>query len=633
MADSNIEQLLKQILGTKLGKDMRQAIHDGIEQCYEDGKAGATDLVAREQIANLVAMNNPTEGNSELQDIRVGFDGTTYDSAGEAVRNSAKKLDSRIQHNIMSEESYIDRVVDLSLIPFEIGTYGISNGAAISDGDHIRSVEKIPVPNKYYFKPLMPIYILYYDDENEYLSYELFGETDDDYIEQTLTPPDTAVWMNIVIGNASYDTTLNNVNNMVFHVYGKEYERGLSSIEIDISQGVVDSPELNVTKDDKIVARMPYNTKGTLHLYKNGLLIESYSVPWNDYLVVENGKSFDFITLTSKSISTNLKNSIMIGGSKERSSISFDENQTQTYGSEDTETTSDQHYITNPTDIYFMIRFPRNRLYSFSTGLDPVTPAFLWSSGILRLPNTYKHLGKKTPIAFFTHGTSGWVGTGAVQSQFNRCMFLIDNGIACFDINGWKGCYGGELPPSDRTNGQNMGNPSACACAHKAFEYIKSIYNVEEKCLVFANSMGGLLALNYANNYRGDILGCFLLYPVTDLKKQAWDNPWNDYCHSNIVDFYLMPSDTWDEKCTYGYNPINNNYCGIPIFIWHGTDDQTVTHQGSVDFAIKQNQQGGSVFLRSVEGLGHGDYAGWKDIFETESLYATNWFITTPDAY
>lgn len=41
MADSNIEQLLKQILDTKLGKDMRQAIHDSIEQCYEDGKVGA----------------------------------------------------------------------------------------------------------------------------------------------------------------------------------------------------------------------------------------------------------------------------------------------------------------------------------------------------------------------------------------------------------------------------------------------------------------------------------------------------------------------------------------------------------------------------------------------------------------
>ena len=32
MSDSNIEKLLKQILDTKLGKDMRQAIHDSIKQ-------------------------------------------------------------------------------------------------------------------------------------------------------------------------------------------------------------------------------------------------------------------------------------------------------------------------------------------------------------------------------------------------------------------------------------------------------------------------------------------------------------------------------------------------------------------------------------------------------------------------
>ena len=87
---SNIEQNLQKILSSRYGKDVRQSIHDSIHDCYEDGKAGATDLVAREQIANLVANNNPTEGNSELLDIRVGADGTTYSSAGESVREQIK---------------------------------------------------------------------------------------------------------------------------------------------------------------------------------------------------------------------------------------------------------------------------------------------------------------------------------------------------------------------------------------------------------------------------------------------------------------------------------------------------------------------------------------------------------------
>lgn len=121
MADSNIEQLLKQILGTKLGKDVRQAIHDGIEQCYEDGKVGAVDLVARQRIDNLAKLpEGSTTGDAELVDIRVGFDGKKYTSAGEAVRTQAKQI------NEIAKKSYEDTQ--------NIG--GIFEGALINGGNN-----------------------------------------------------------------------------------------------------------------------------------------------------------------------------------------------------------------------------------------------------------------------------------------------------------------------------------------------------------------------------------------------------------------------------------------------------------------------------------------------------------------
>lgn len=90
MAD--ITELLRNIKTKVYGKDVRQSIHDAIQQCYLDGKVGAIDMVARNQISNLVAENNDTSGNSELTDIRVGVDGTRYGSAGEAVRKQVGSI-------------------------------------------------------------------------------------------------------------------------------------------------------------------------------------------------------------------------------------------------------------------------------------------------------------------------------------------------------------------------------------------------------------------------------------------------------------------------------------------------------------------------------------------------------------
>ena len=50
---ASISDYLKNILAARYGKDVRQSIHDAIQQCYLDGKAGSIDLQARESIEAL----------------------------------------------------------------------------------------------------------------------------------------------------------------------------------------------------------------------------------------------------------------------------------------------------------------------------------------------------------------------------------------------------------------------------------------------------------------------------------------------------------------------------------------------------------------------------------------------------
>lgn len=96
---AGIDQLLTQILNTKLGKDMRQAIHDSIAQCYDDVTSPELNVKAFEQ-----AVQNKID-SSELATMIIP-DGSI----------TVEKLDSNLSYNI-------DDIADLkSALPDKLDT-------------------------------------------------------------------------------------------------------------------------------------------------------------------------------------------------------------------------------------------------------------------------------------------------------------------------------------------------------------------------------------------------------------------------------------------------------------------------------------------------------------------------------
>lgn len=299
---ATIADYLKKILSAVYGKDVRQAIHDAIHQCYEDGKVGAVDLIARERIDNLAKLQEgSTTGDAELIDIRVGADGKTYDSAGEAVRAQFEDVSDRLDNvnndivtdnTLTKEGSPADsaatgrRIQGVeSLFKFTLGMPYCLNRALIS------------IDSKIYYKA---------DSEENYDSFNLFlfDVSNSEYISLGFTSPNNIVRAGL--SGQSMDTLISSISQLdrgatleIEHLICNKTDTYYEISDLNVSNEKTlmiyvgtDVTDLDYTVDSALVGKMVSPENTTFISGKAGTEFESYEYTENnqgDIIAFENG--------------------------------------------------------------------------------------------------------------------------------------------------------------------------------------------------------------------------------------------------------------------------------------------------------------------------------------------------------
>lgn len=190
---AGIQDYLNLIKNAIYGKDVRQAIHDGIQQCYYDGKAGSTDLEARQRLDSaegsinsldtrmstaegdivdldarvdqIVAPSGGAPSAAEVADGRV-VDGVTYNLIGDAIRGVNTNLKAEASKNLEA----LRGTPNTDIAPLLNWSQGSVNSSGIPISSSIRILSD--------FVDLMPFSELFVSCESGYkFAFELYTQS------------------------------------------------------------------------------------------------------------------------------------------------------------------------------------------------------------------------------------------------------------------------------------------------------------------------------------------------------------------------------------------------------------------------------------------------------------------------
>ncbi len=237
---------------------------------------------------------------------------------------------------------------------------------------------------------------------------------------------------------------------------------------------------------------------------------------------------------------------------------------------------------------------------------------------VLCLPANYNDDGEETQLIISCHGAGSTVceaenKIGGVK-YVSKC---IDVGYAALDVAG------------AHPNGLTLGCPEHLFALYKAYKYATKHYNLSKSVLIAGASMGGHVAMNFANMFPSIVISPGLIYPRLNIDGVTVDGhycigTWDKYAagadgkttHDRIIEWYHFPKDEWYEKTTIGFNPYRTRaFIGAdgkrvvippcPIKIWQGTDDKTVDPVMVGEYVESIRRSGSYVEYHLIEGAVH----------------------------
>lgn len=288
--------------------------------------------------------------------------------------------------------------------------------------------------------------------------------------------------------------------------------------------------------------------------------------------------------------------------------------------------------------IFFEVEFNHYRVTGNSTAnevLDRYEPATC--ECVLYLPKTYTEDGDETPLILAFHGAGGRVcyeidKVGGLH-HVRACM---DAGYAVLDVNG------------SELHGLTMGCPEHLFAAYKAYRYAIKHFNLSDRVLISGGSMGGHVAMNFANTFPSIVLAIGVVYPRLNMEGVqigdhycigTWDKrkskkDGSPSTHDRLVEIYRFPTDEWCEENTIGFNPykirsfVNQDGERVvippcPIKIWQGLDDMTVDPAMVQEYVKSVRRSGSYIELHLMDGVTH----KVNDVMQQELLLWFDRFI------